>query len=208
MSDLSQSVISVFAELTWKRFLGLLLLALIAVVLFLVFERYTASFSLTRIQKAAEVLESVHRLESSGVSANPQLQEAYTSLLDQTKNTIATKPFSLSLGFPSFSAYSLIKFFSAFWPWSAAFLIFLNSKDSNTRIGVTAMFLIMGFLSGSFGIFLPDNYWFNIVFYPVAAFLSVLILLALFGFYMGRRSQRKIKKQSATSGISPSAGDS
>jgi len=204
MSDLSQSVISVFAELTWKRFLGLLLLAVITVCLFLAFERYTASFSLTRIQKAAEVLQSVHQLESSGVSSNPQLKEAYVSLLQQTKSTIATKPFSLSLAFPAFSIFSLIKFFCSFWPWSLLFLIFLTSKDSSTRLGITSIFVIMGVLSGTFAVFLPDHYWLNIIFYPVGAFLTIFIVIGLFGFYIGRRRTRAQKPEQGGGGNSAS----
>jgi hypothetical protein len=197
MSDLFQSFISVFSELTWKRFFGIFLLAILASLVFLIFERYTSSFSLARIQKTADVLEKLHQLEINGVAASPSLKESYDSLIQQTNDVVSTKPFSLTLGFPEFSMYSLAKFFAAFWPWSLFLILAIKEKQANRRTGYIAAFFIFGLMAGGLGLFMRNQYWMNLIFYPLVFFILVIFLVIGFGFYLNKKQRFKNKQGNA-----------
>lgn len=176
-------------EFSWKRFLYVSLIAMLAVVFFSSFEWYTAYFRLARLEKSVAILETLQELETNGIANNPKLSRVYGALSTELQETVYPR----RLGSPDIQSRRvprnapLLKFLAggALW-WLIALFVPLSLADSPRSEKWTGFFglLAFGAVFGGVGLLIPNIFWpwINLVVYPVGHILGLLFLVTLFAF--------------------------
>ncbi len=183
MDKAIEAFFALFSEFTWRRVLALLILLGLLFLGFSLYERYTLSFQLSRLQRSAELLMTIHKMESTVTSGNPEIRRASQKLAEQSIHAVETKPLSLDI-LPStlrFSTDYLWKFLAGAAAWFGLAIsrtprIARGDKASKTS---AAGFFFFGILAGLLGLAIPPLWWpwFHLIIYPlcILAFFYVFI---------------------------------
>jgi competence protein ComGC len=199
MADFFAELLKIFSEPTWRKIAMVLSLVLASLVALLVYERYTASFRLSRLQKETELLTRLQEIQNRGTNRSPDLDRAQMALVVQTVQAIEEKPFALEF-VPTrltFSMDSLWKFFAGgtiWWVYGLFQLSKIKTKEGKKEFyGTLSIALIMGF----FAMFVPPIWWpwFHIFIYPwllMVAVIVVLLPLAIPAFGRAKKKAQSI----------------
>jgi hypothetical protein len=184
MDKIVEAFFAVFSEFTWRRFLALIILFGLLVLGFSLYERYTSTFRLSRLQRSAELLIKVHEMESAITNGSPELQHASHMLVDRSIHAVEIEPLSLDV-LPTrlrFSTDYLWKFLAGCAMWVALAISRVSKIVRGDKASRTSAFglLLFSILAGLVGIAIPPIWWpwFHLVVYP----LSILGLFYIFVF--------------------------
>lgn len=182
MADFFSELLKFFSKLSWRKLFALLVFAVVALAVLFLYEQYTASFRLSRLQKATDLLAHLQEIQAHGTNSTRDFQRAYAAVLAQTIEAVEEKPISLKF-IPStytFSMDSLWRFIAggALWFVLACFQI----PKMKTKEGSAAFsgLLILAAASGFVGMFIRPIWWpwFHLLIYPWL-FLAAMATAAL-----------------------------
>lgn len=179
MADFFTELLKILGTPTRARLFGLLFLMGFCTLALLSYERYTATFRLSRLEKQTELLTRIRELQMQGTNSAPELEKARRALIDQAIQVIEEKPITLEFvpSKLSFSMDSLKKFFAGALFWlviAACHIPKIKSKEGkDTFSGV----LVCAIISGFAGLFVPPIWWpwFHVLIFPWL-FLAILTI--------------------------------
>lgn len=182
MSDLLTELLKFFSKPSWRKVITLGCLVIGAIVVLFGYEHYTASFRLSRLQKGADLLASLQKLQNDGTNNTTEFKRAYTALMAQTIEAVEDKPISLKF-IPSpfiFSIESLWRFVAGAALWlllAIGQLPRIKRKEGNAALG---SLLVLAMACGFVAMFVRPVWWpwFHILILP-CLFLSALLTAAL-----------------------------
>ena len=167
----------IITDFSWRR-IGVIFGALLVVgfILF-IYESYTQTFSLEKIDKQISLLERLYIIESENKSAtDPELKDAFVNIKNRLNQSIGERGSLLAI--PEW----LIKFVSAFIGWTIVGCIFWLAMDKdekkNVILGMSVLALPLCFLSA---IVPTIAGWFNYIIVPILQIFLVLGLVAFIG---------------------------
>ena len=101
------------------NFFALLILVALLFVAFSLFERYTSSFRLGRLQKTADLISKIQEVELTITNNTPELRNDYNVLMSQVTEAVNAKPLTLDFipGTLHFSMDYLWKFLAGGSLW-------------------------------------------------------------------------------------------
>lgn len=191
------SIIGIFEELltnfTLKRLFALLFLIVFAYIVFVFYDAHTGSFELGRLQRATDLLEQLHTLQSRGISNNLALAAIHSQVISEL-TTILEIPTSTAPAKPS--NHFLLKFGATSLPWLilSLFLMYDTIKKGeqvgNSALGLFAIIIFFALIGG----FIPTIKWpwFNLLVYPFLQF----VILAIIAIPVGLKSFKKARQVS------------
>ena len=186
--DYASAIVNLSQGLTWKRALVIGLLIVFAVVGLLVFERYTNSFRLNRLQKAADVLAVLNEIEADTLDSSPAVERLHNEIAAELAEALRTDPPSLALPTISGAAprhAAWLKLLFGAMPWLLLALVSLPSalRGSEAGLGGVIAFLFVGGFFGVLGLLIPAWFWpwLNLVVYPLVHPLLLVALLVIVG---------------------------
>lgn len=204
MTDIIEALLKFFVEFSWRRLVAVLIVTILIVFGFLMYERYTSGFRLGRLQKQAELLAALNQLHAANIRADPRLTQMYDRLVVDTDAASQTEP--LSITFFSLPAgmftNGIAKFFAGAAPW--AFIgvffirgIFRGDKSSGSAFLGMIVFVV---LFGTIGAALPTIWWpwFNLWIYPICHFLLFLLGVLIYSIRATRKQRQSNATQSAS----------
>jgi len=174
-----KEVVEVVTEFTWRKFFALLVVLAVAVSAFYGYERFTASISLNRLQKSAELIAKLQEIDLTITNNSQELQKDYKALVAQANEAIETKPFSLDV-VPTtlhFSMDALLKFLAGGAVWYIFGIIMLLKMKGTEAWNALAGSSMIGTIAGFLSIWIPAIWWpwFHLFVYP---------LIFIFGFFL------------------------
>lgn len=196
MFPLLEAILKVFSELTFRRFISLILILVIFMCVFVGYERVTSSFSLSRIQKSAELLSKLTELR--GRSLDPESKAICDKLVLQLQKAVDSDPLSLSIVSTPFVMKTefLWKFLFGGAAWFIMALFNLPKAIKREKVSINNFYvlLVVGCIFGGIGLFIPAFWWpyFHLLVYP---FLAVMIFLVI-GLIVGMKSGNHKSKES------------
>lgn len=164
-------------------------LLLLAGVVFIAYERFTASFRLGRLQREAVLLSQIQEIQAKGTNAmTPELSQLNTVLLSNASKTITENRFSLEF-IPSklsFSFDSLWKFLTGGILWLAVGVYFLLKKKTPDYKNTFWGYVTLAGVSGIAGLFVPSIGWpwFHLLIFPWLLIIGIFIALTPFAIFI------------------------
>ncbi len=196
MDKLVERLAEFFSEFTWPRFFALLVVISLLIMAFSLFERYTSSFRLGRLQRTADLISKIQEIETTITNATPELRADYKALLAQTTEAVNSKPVSLDF-IPStlrFSMDGLLKFVAggSLWLLFELFAVLAERKKGGDTKSLVGGFFIFASISGFAGTFFPSILWpwFHVFIWPFIFLFAVALLLVPVA-YVGRKFSAK-----------------
>jgi hypothetical protein len=197
MAAFIEALLRFFHDFSGRRALGLLAIVVIIIGGFLLYDRYTASFTLGRLEHAADLITKLQAIESSPTKRTPELEAAYQSLRTQVSEAISSKPITISLPPPKVpvTTSQVLKFICGALPW---FLISLTMLPKAIRgdatalggfFGVTLFAIFFGFVA----LLIPTFWWpwGSLILYPLLHPIFVLVVIAAIGMRMASNKNKK-----------------
>jgi hypothetical protein len=197
MGTIIEKLLVFFSEFTWRRFFALLVVAALLFMAFSLFERYTSSFRLGRLQKSAELISKIQAIETTITNSSLELQRDYRALIAQATEAVEVKPISLDV-LPStlrFSMDDVWKFLAGGVLWFI-FALFTIPKslrgDKESRRAFGGMMLFAA-ISGFVGIFVhPYRWpWFHLFLFPFILMGAVFLMLVPVIYFVTKRASKK-----------------
>lgn len=182
MTDIFALLLKYFTNPSWRKLFTVFSVLVILLIAMLLYERYTSSVRLNRLQKAADLLVRLEEIKLHGTNNPPELQRAYGTLMAQTIETIEEKPLSLSYLLSKFtwSVDGLWKFAAGATLWVVLALFQLPKAATKPGKDRFLGLILLGVASGFVGMFVPQIGWpwFHLLLYPWL-FLLAMIVAAL-----------------------------
>ena len=162
-------------------------------------ERWTAGFRLTKLERASSILEHISRI--NGVDTN-QVVTLLTNITDQLADILVKQAASVGHSF-------LVRLGLGFSPWFVLSLLFVPSvlrkgkKEASAVFGVWAIGTISAFICA----FLPEGQWpwRHVLIYPGSSFLLFMIFVIVVA--VGASSATKKKTEQSLGGDSSTRKD-
>jgi hypothetical protein len=179
MIDVSD-VLDAASKLTWQRAFAALLLLVMFLIGFWLYQSQTHSLSLQRAERAVALAERATAYRTSiGPAPSPEQLEIYTVILKAAHSAAVQQ--ELASGMPA----RPVKFWFAFLPWLLMALVFVAGSDSGRFIGMFGAVVLGGLVAGGLTL-VPAWYWpiGSLVILPVVAWL---VVCGLFGLRARRR---------------------
>jgi hypothetical protein len=172
-------------DFSWKRLTLLGVLIATSFTLLIVFERTTATWRLSRLERSATLLEHLAQVRRDASADSGETTRLADSLLQQLRAVIQEPPVSATM------SPSLLRALVAALPWwlfAIAFAPGVKRGSSSDLAGLLGA-VICGVLFGWLGLLLPDGlspavYY---VVYPIGHFLAVVLLVSWWQARPGRR---------------------
>jgi hypothetical protein len=89
--------LKIVTDFTWKTIFAVLVVIILAIFVLSLFERYTSSFRLTRLQRSAELIAKLQETNLTITNSSQELQADYKALVIQANEAITVKPLSLDI---------------------------------------------------------------------------------------------------------------
>ncbi|MDQ8207381.1 hypothetical protein QEH52_07670 [Coraliomargarita sp. SDUM461003] len=185
--------------LTWKKALAGMLFIMLFIGGLFVFEAYTGTWRLARLEKATLILHQLQEIEA-GASLSEELQLSYVSTVDQLRRLLVAEeaaapapPINLQ---DSSQPTSLAKFLAGGGVWFFGiipFLFLVFKKKKGAWPGIIAM-AGTGAFFGAINMLIPNLFepWVNLLVIPGLMFFVVFAVPAISAFNKVREtSQRK-----------------
>ncbi len=198
MKEGFDALVGLIKELTWKRFLGLLLVIAIAVAGLAFYERFTNNFRLSRLQKEAEILSTLQDIERKGPIADPELSTIYSRIKKELEEASIYRPLTLKL---TVALTSVSKFIAGAFLWLGFALFVFPSVlkgETNAWEGFVAI-LLLAIIFGVIGIYIPDqpqHIWIHYLLYPIGNFVLILTALLIAQWRWGTTTEVKQERVS------------
>lgn len=191
-----KSVDRLVSEFSLRRLFGLITFVLLVVAGAILFEWYTSSFRLARLERAMAVLGALEEgVDTPADSVRiAQLRE---NLLDELESALSAPPVSLTLPqipelrAPGLNVPSAMKFLATAVLWWGFGLLGHFTADPNSD-GATGLvgFGVLGIVAGLVAAWVPTWAWpwFNLAFVPILTLGGFVALVIVTAGGRGRRS--------------------
>jgi hypothetical protein len=185
-----ESILQTFRDLvlnlSGRRLFYFFVIFLTIILGLYIYEWYTASLYLTRLEKITNILSKIQSIDANIEPGQYALKEISGDISKQLKDNIRVRELiTPSLG--------IKKVFMAFLPWLIFSLIFIPSikrKETNALLGVFGV-LFFGIIAIIIGICLPQiGAWFNYIIYPWGLFIAIVFSLMTWNKMKGKSNAR------------------
>ena len=184
---------------TRRKVLTVLGILLLCAAVILIYERYTATFRLSRLQKEHELLIRLEEVQKGQTNYNNELRLAREALTTHTVELLQEKP--LSLAFVSanltLSWDTAVKFiFSSLGWWAIVLYNFTLNKSIVSKgdiYGNITIAIVAGVAGAMFPAFLWP--WFHLLIFPFLFAISILSLVLSIGLLITSFRSAKQKAQ-------------
>ena len=173
-------------DFSWRRVGIVVVIVLLIFAALVIYEAYTNTFRLRRLERATHILENLVELDQSPtLEHNDVLSDVYDDIAQQLRRLLGIGATRATI------SPILLKLLSAALPWLILVLPFFvkwRGGDDSARtaflgtIVAAIPFAVVGAL-----IPLMNRVWINYAVYPWGSFLLVIVLLAI----AGKRSKRQ-----------------
>ncbi|WP_205343129.1 hypothetical protein [Denitrificimonas caeni] len=156
-------------DFSWRRLLLLVVILSLMASFAWMYESYTDSFQLKRMEKQVELLEKLVNLNSNkAIIDNQELQSIYRGL-NKNLNALNSESAAIVLSPP------VTQTLAALLPWlllMMLLLLFKKKTGGEAAAGVAVVSIPVAFI----GYWLPqfEQAWINYVLYPVASFVLLI----------------------------------
>jgi len=178
------------SDFSWRR-AGSALLVLVVILLgFVIYESYTAAFRLGRIERTARILSSLAELEESqGLRQDESLSQVYTELTRRLEALAAGT--TSGTGIPS----HLARILAAFAPWFLVGLGFLwqrsrGDKSAGKALGGVVVMSVPFVIGGALLPQMPNGI-INYLAYPWGSFLFFIVVILVLSRASKKRNAAK-----------------
>ena len=183
-------------EFSFRRFVHVALLVIVAGTSLVLVERHTHFFAWQKMKKESEILLQLQQVENAGGCKNEALKKAHELLSQQLTDSLVESPLQLTMSKSTKDrvSFALLKWATATAPWLfLALLASFAASKTGGRFQAFAMASFIGCLIGALGMTIPTFYWpwFNLVIYPVGHFFVILGLVMLVGIRAALKDRRK-----------------
>jgi hypothetical protein len=173
------------SEFTWRRMLFVIIILVSGVAGLVLFEWYTASSALTRLEKELKILNQLAKsFQSNGIDVNPLLKDTYDEMAQELNNLAANHPVkfgaSPSLNFPEWFRKVLFTLL----PWSLLSILLFLLAEATERGKTFGGLIIISIPFILISIFIPTNLVFNQFVYPWGSFALAVGLI----FWISKRN--------------------
>jgi hypothetical protein len=196
MKVLIAAILDHFTEFSWKRFRSFVIVILVIVGAFMLFDGYTSFFTMNRLNRAAEVISKLQSIEQGG-KMSPELESSYTTLRHQLAMAAASKPWTVRLSVPRFDIpqSSLLKFTAGMVPFGLFSFVFIGDIFRREQ-GAAAGFLGVWIIASIFGLItflIPIVWWpwFNLAAVPVGLFVGFIGFVVVIGIQQTKKQKVK-----------------
>ncbi|WP_167631983.1 hypothetical protein [Mariprofundus ferrooxydans] len=166
-------------DFSWKRLVILVSLVILAGTVFFLYEAQTATYQLSKYERAVTVLEKLESLSPNSDEEKEVINNIYTGLTGITESS--SNPATFSAHIPIELKQALL----GASPWLLFCLFFVpgyfkGNEEAPSIVGGT---LALAFIMGLGGYFIPVEWssWIAFGLYPFGVNLLILILLIWFG---------------------------
>ncbi|WP_139182734.1 hypothetical protein [Oryzisolibacter propanilivorax] len=182
-------------QFTWRRLVFLAVFLVIAGGGLSVFEIYTQSFKLARIEKQVVLLEKLASSSSKQeIKTNPELHALASSLIMQLRATDVSVPVSYQLLPWTKKALAA----AAAWFIFGLFILLIPNNYTRTKPETASVFAGMTVVASPFialSTAIPTSPWLNYAIYPIGHIFVIIFFLLVVGLYIAKKSSRR--KQSS-----------
>jgi hypothetical protein len=186
MQSLFDTLGKLLLEFTWRRLASVVLMAALAISAVALYERYTSSFQLARIEKVANILATLHAIDPTQLDGRPELRATYLDLVTQVNAAARSRPLLPELSATRWVPTTVGKVIGGgiLW-WLLALLAFRDvlRKDNNARVALPAL-LVLGLGAGLVALTVDGGgIAFHFVLYPLLSFVLPVLLMLGIGLY-------------------------
>lgn len=188
MDKLIELISELFSKLNprgkWGAILGVLTGI---IVLIIIGESFTGINYFNKMQKKVDILSDLYEMSEIEIEPNNELKEVYQETINEISQ-YEVKPLELQL--PNINNEKFVKGITGGLIWFVfGIMAFWNVFGKENSIVGGIFMLLIGLFFGWIGTVLPtmSKPWVNYVFFP---FIQLIILL-LFGSYLGKKKTRK-----------------
>jgi hypothetical protein len=167
----------------------LIIIIIFGLGLLVMYERYTATMGLGRLQREADLIVRLEEIQSRVTNAmTPDIIHLNAVLLTNATRTIQEKPISLEF-VPSKLTFSFDSLWKCLWGgslWLVFAIIYLPKSKTKEGRNTIKSFLVLAAISGIVGLFVPPIWWpwFHIFIFPWLLIICVLFAIAPFAIVM------------------------
>lgn len=183
VNSLIDTLIQILKKFSWFKFISIIVVIVLSVVALAIFERYTSYFRLQKLEKAAEILNTLQASKADGkLGQNPELEKIHTQLVSELEREIHQREMKFN---PTISPemWKFIYGGALWWILSFASLIdVFRGRDQQSELVLFFVIMIIGIIFGGLGILIPDIPWLNFIVYPISNFVllwTIMILLVI-----------------------------
>jgi hypothetical protein len=207
LTSLAELLLRFLSDFTFKKYFNLIFLMAFIVVSILIFDRFTAKFSLDRIEKSLTIVERLNKLE---LSKDSDLIEIRGKIVKQLNQAISPMPIGQIISMDNFPA-NLESASSNFFNWTlwscilctmAPWLIISTYGIWKTivegdSLGFKGVMLCMGLgsLFALIGLTLPRNPWINYLAYPIGHFILFMLFVKADLAYKKNKKMNQLSAQ-------------
>jgi len=180
INDILEAITKTITEFTWRRALALVIVAASALGLLVAYESWTSAFRLGRLQKASQILVSLHTVRSDSVRTDSGLVVLSDRLLAQLDSALTMRPAFLPRWTVPQAPRKIRLFLAGGALWWLLGLAMLPGalKRQNDAFAGLLVALLFGGLFGWIGTILPFVApWVNYGLYPVGHFVGITMFL-------------------------------
>lgn len=175
-----------------KRLIALSVIIITAYSVFLIYDNYTGSFGIGRLQRATVLLDQLVQLKEKGAKEDNDLGPLYSQITSELSKSLRI---SSRDSFLSKVGRFWVKFFAAGLPWYLiVFFIMRDSvrkgqKLSDAIIGGASIVLIFSLIGGAF----PTAMWpvFNLVIYPILQVVVVFVPMIIYFLIKAKKAAKE-----------------
>jgi hypothetical protein len=167
---------------------ALIIVIILGVAGLVLFEWYTASSALARLEKELKILNQLAKsFQANQVETNPLIKDIYDEITQELKNLVANHPVSFgassSLNFPAWFRKVLFTFL----PWGLLGVLMFILAEATERGKTIGGLIIVSIPFLLISIFMPTNPIVNQFAYPWISFFLVVGLI----FWISKRNGAK-----------------
>lgn len=183
MQDFLEALAKLITEFSWKRFFGLLLLVIIVMLGLSLYERFTSSFRLNRLQKEAEILATLQEIEKKGPMADSKLNNTFSQISQELQEASTYRPLTLKFAISATPFWKFIAGASIWLIFSVLTFIDALKTRKHDDWSVCGFTLVLAVIFGMVGVAIPDQrqVWINYILYPVGHVFLMFGVISLLG---------------------------
>lgn len=174
-------------QFTWRRLVFLAVLLTIFATGVWIFETYTQSFKLARVERQLALLEKLATVSSrTDVRTSPDLQGIATSITKQLQDTDVSRPANFELLPWAKKALAT----AAVWFVFALFILLIPNSYTRTKPETASVLAGITVFASPFialAVAVPTDPWLNYAIYPIGHLFVLSALMLGFGQFMARR---------------------
>ncbi len=186
MFEFFNNILKAWRESSSGQRFGLVIFLTIIVVGVGLYEKHTATFRLTKLERAAQIINYISLSASADTNAVADISH---SIIFQLKEIVSPSS-SIS---PSHSLFTRFRYGLVFWIMMSLLFILSAIRKGEGEIKAAYGSLAYGAIIAAIAMFLPEGFWpwLHVFIYPILSLVILLLFLALIGYANDKKNSNK-----------------